>query len=288
MVSGETDSRVQKYQRMARIPGFRRGKVPANIIRQRFAEQLKTEVVEALVPRYLRQEAEKQGLKPVSEPTVTDLHIHAGEPMRFKASFEVMPEVEVSGYQELRPEPVEVTISDAEVEQALANLREQHATYTAIEDRALADGDYAQVSFTGAPEGEGGAKPVSVDEVMVEIGGTNTVREFTENLRGAKPDEEKEFPVAYPQDFADQRLAGKTFIYKVSIKGVKQKNLPELNDEFAKQAGEFATLDALKQRIRDGLAEEKKSAAERAAKDKIIDELVKRHLLAAVTYRRPG
>jgi len=276
-VSEETDTLVQKYQRMARIPGFRRGKVPANIIRQRFAEELKTEVMELLVPRYLRQEAQKLGLKPVSEPTVTDLHIHVGEPMRFKASFEVLPDIEVSGYQEMRPEPAEVTVTDEEVEEALANVREQNATYTAVEDRALADGDFAQVSFTGAPEGEGDTKPVSVDDVMVEIGGTNTVREFTENLRGARPGEEKTFAVAYPQDFSDQRLAGKTFTYKVSIKGIKQKNLPELNDEFAKQVGEFDTIDTLRQRIRDGITEEKKSAAERTAKDKIVDELVKKH-----------
>jgi trigger factor len=103
-VRRETDALVQKYQKVARLPGFRAGHVPPSIIRQRFKEDLKSDVVESLVPRYFRKEAEKQGLVPVSQPRVTDLHIHEGEPLRFKASFEIMPEIKVEGYKELRAE----------------------------------------------------------------------------------------------------------------------------------------------------------------------------------------
>ncbi len=277
MVAGETASLVEKYQKVARIPGFRRGKVPATVIRQRFADDLRTEVAENLIPRWFREHTEKQGLKPVSQPRVSDLHMHEGEPLRFKATFEVLPQIEVSGYQELRPEPAEVTVSDPEVEDALTHVREQQATFTAVEDRPLQDGDFAQVSFTGTPKGDETTQPVSVDEVMVEIGGTNTVKEFSENLRGAKPGEEREFDVVYPQDFSDNRLAGKTFTYKVSVKAVKQKQLPELNDDFAKSVGDFADLNALKQRIRESIEAEKKHKAEHEAKDKIVEELVKRH-----------
>jgi trigger factor len=130
-VTRETETLIQKYQKLARLPGFRKGHVPASIIRQRFAEDIKTDVVEALVPRYFRQEADKQGLIPVSQPRVTDLHIHDGEPLRFKASFEVLPEIKVDGYKELRADHPVIEITDAEVEQALNQLREQHATYTA-------------------------------------------------------------------------------------------------------------------------------------------------------------
>ncbi len=277
VVVGETETLVQKYQKMARIPGFRRGKVPASIIRQRFAEDLKSEVAESLIPRFFQQETEKQGLKPVSQPRVTDLHIAQGEPLRFKATFEVMPEIEVSGYQELRPEEKEISVADEEVEAALANIREQHATYTAVEDRALQDGDYAQVSFTGAPKDESGSKPVQVEDVMVEVGGTNTVKEFSENLRAAKAGDERVFDVTYPEDFSDSRLAGKTFSYTVTVKGIKQKQLPELNEDFAKQVGEFENLDALRLRIRDGIKAEKEHHAEHEAKDKIVEELVKQH-----------
>jgi len=124
-VARETEVIIQKYQKVARLPGFRAGHVPASIIKQRFGEEVKSDVVEALVPKYFRREAEKQGLMPVSQPRVTDLHIHDSEPLRFKASFEVMPEIPVEGYKELRADKPEIVVSEEEVEQALDNVREQ-------------------------------------------------------------------------------------------------------------------------------------------------------------------
>lgn len=275
-VTRETETLVAKYQKLARLPGFRRGHVPPSVIRQRFAEDLKTEVIEALVPRYFRREAERQGLRPVSQPRVADLHLHDGEPLRFKASFEVMPEIKVEGYKELRAEKQDISVSEDEVEQTLNGLREQHATYTAVEGRALADGDFAQVSLDGQPK-DGEGKPVHMDEILVEMGGKNTMPEFTENLRGASAGEERSFDVAYPQDSSDQRLAGKTFRYTVKIHSLKQKNLPDLSDAFAKELGEFASLQEVRQRIRENLEAEKKHTAEREAKDKLVAELVKRN-----------
>ncbi len=274
-VNRETDSLIQKYQKLARIPGFRRGHVPASIIRQRFSEDLKSEVVEALVPRYFRKETDKQGLIPVSQPQVTNLHLKENEPLRFKATFEVMPEIKVEGYKELRAEKPEITVTDEEVEQSLTGLREQHATYTSVEGRALADGDYAQVSLDGQPK-DGDGKPVHMDEIMVEIAGKNTMPEFTENLRGASAGDERVFDVLYAQDAAEQRLAGKTFTYTVKVQSIKQKSLPELDDQFATQLGEFKSLEEIRQRIREGMEAERKHAAEHEAKDKLVTELVKR------------
>lgn len=277
-VSRETQTLIQKYQKLARLPGFRRGHAPASIIRQRFSEDIKSEVVEALVPKYFRQEAEKQGLKPVSQPRVTDLHIHEGEPLKFKASFEVMPEIKVEGYKELRAEKKDTAVAEEEVEQALDSLREQHATFNSVEGRALADGDFAQASLDGKPKtSEPETKPVHMDEVLVEIGGKNTMPEFTENLRGASAGEERTFDVVYPEDFSDKRLAGKTFTYTVRISGIKQKSLPELNDQFATELGEFTTLDDVRKRIREGMEGERTRDAEREAKDKLLAELVRRN-----------
>jgi trigger factor len=277
-VARETEMIVQKYQKVARLPGFRTGHVPASIIKQRFKEDLKSDVVEALVPRYFRKEAEKLGLIPVSQPQVTDLHIHDGEPLRFKASFEIMPEIEVEGYKELRADHPEITVKDEEVEDALNNVREQHATFTSVEGRPLADGDFAQSSMDGKPkEDDGTAQPVHMDEVLIEIGGKNTVREFTENLRGANAGDEKEFEVIYPEDTSDKRLAGKTFVYNVKVQAIKQKTLPELNDDFAKELGEFTSLDQVRKQIRENMHAERKHDAERGAKDKLVAELVKRN-----------
>lgn len=277
-VSRETQSLIQKYQKLARIPGFRKGHAPASIIRQRFAEDLKSDVVEALVPRYFRKEAEKLGVVPVSQPRVTDLHIHDGEPLRFKASFEVMPTIRPEGYKGIPVEKKEIVVTDEEVQQSLESLRERQATFTSIEGRSLADGDFAQVSLDGVPkDGDADSKPVHMDEVLVEIGGKNTMPEFTEHLRGASAGDERTFDVTYAADAQEQRLAGKTFTYTVKVQALKEKHLPELNDDFAKELGEFANLDEVKKRIHEGMEAERKHTAEHEAKDKLMVELVKRN-----------
>jgi trigger factor len=281
-VARETELQIVRYQKSARLPGFRAGHVPASIIRQRFGDGLKNDVIEALIPKYFRREAEKQGLIPVSQPRVTDLHIHEGEPLTFKASFEVLPEIQVEGYKELRADKPEIAVADEEVEQALTNVLEQRATYTTVEGRALAVGDFAQASMDGKPKdsqdvAEAKANPVHMDDVLIEIGGKNTVPEFTEHLTGASAGEERTFDVSYPEDISDKRLAGKTFVYTVKINGIKQKNLPELNDEFAKELGDFTSLDQVRKQIRENIEAEKRHTTEHAAKDKLVAELVSRN-----------
>lgn len=275
-VGRQTESLIQKYQKMARIPGFRRGHVPASIIRQRFSEEIKTDVVEALIPRFFRLEADRLGMHPVSQPRVTDLHLHDGEPLRFKAAFEVLPEIKLEGYKELRAERPEIAVTEEQVEQALNDLREQHASFNPIEGSALADGDFAQVALDGNPK-DGDGQPVHMNEVLVEIAGKNTMPEFTENLRGANVGDERTFDVNYPEDAQDKRLAGKTFTYAVKVIGLKQKALPELNEEFVKQFGEFTAVDDLRKRIREQMESEHRNEAERAAKEKLVADLIQRN-----------
>jgi len=280
VVKAESDNIVNRYQKLARISGFRKGKVPASIVRQRFAEEIKGDVVEALVPRYFRDEVKKQGLSPVSQPRVTDLHMHDDEPMRFKASFEVIPDFTVAAYDDIRVSTIDTNVTDAEVEQAMQNLRDQHATYTAVEEeRPLADGDFAVVSFKGTPkDGEADAKPVEVDEIMVEIGGENTIPEFSQNLRGAKAGDQRTFDVAYADDFTDKRLAGKTLTYEVTVKGIKSRSVPELNDEFAKELStDFNTVEDLRNRLRENMKAEKEHEAEHQGKDKLVEALLERN-----------
>src|SRR5262249_52407025 len=186
-----------------------------------------------------------------------------------KAAFEILPEIDVAGYESLTAEKGEVSVSDKEVEDELNALREQQASYDAIdEERPLRDADWAMISFTGTPKAEPKPSglvdaagnpiasseqpaasdekpPVKMDEVLVEIGGANTVKEFTENLRGAPAGEERTFDVSYPTDYNEQRLAGKTLVYKVQVKGIKKKSVPELDDAFAKELGDFQDLSDL-------------------------------------------
>jgi trigger factor len=278
-VSRETDQLVQKYQKLARIPGFRRGHVPASLIRQRFSQEIQSEVLEALLPRYLQKEAERLGVVPLTRPEITDLEVREGQPLHFKARFEVMPEIKVEGYKELRAEHPRVAVSQEEADEALKRLRESRAAFSAVEDRPLQDGDYAQVSFEGTPQvpAEAAAKPIHVENVLVEIAGPDTTPEFTENLRGTKPGEERSFLVRYAEDFSDERLRAKTFAYRVTINAIKQKTLPELNDEFAKEVAGFETLAELREDLRRRLERDRQTAVEREAKDKLLEELVRRN-----------
>lgn len=282
VVKQEVEKFVARYSKLARVPGFRKGKVPVALIRQRFAEEIKGEIVDSLVPRYFREEVQKHDLHPVSQPRVTDLHLHDGEPLKFKAEFEILPEFTVAAYDDIKPETIDTSVSEEDVERSLTNLREHHATYNAVEEeRGLADGDFAVVSFKGTPkdsEQEADAKPVEVEEVMVEIGGENTIPEFSENLRNAKAGEHRSFDVKYADDFSDKRLAGKTMIYEVDIKAVKTRSIPEANDEFAKELSpEIATYEELRTRLRENMKAEKEHEAEHQGKDKIVEELVKRN-----------
>jgi len=280
IVTAESDAIVSRYQKLARVPGFRKGKVPPSIVRQRFGEEIKSDIIEALVPRYFREETKKQNLEPVSQPRVMDLSLQPGEPLTFKASFEILPEFKVAAYDDIRIEKLPTEVTEEEVDHSLENLRQQQATFSAVEEeRPLADGDLAVVGFKGTPkDGEADAKPVEVDEVMVEIGGGDTIPEFSENLRGAKPGEQRNFEVKYPDDFADKRLGGKTMTYEVNVKGIKTRSVPELNDDFAKELGaEFTTLEELRKRLRENMKAEKAHEAEHRGKDQIVEELVKRN-----------
>ena len=282
VVKDERDKIVARYAKLARVPGFRKGKVPATVVRQRFADEIKSDLVEALVPRYFREETKKQNMAPVSEPRVTDLHLHDNEPLKFTAEFEIFPEFKVADYSDIKPETIDTNVTEDEVEQSLKNLRLQHASYNAVEeDRGVADGDFAVVSFRGLPkeaEENAEAKPVEVDEVMVEIGGENTIPEFGENLRGAKAGEHRSFDVKYADDFSDKRLAGKTMTYEVDVKAIKTRSIPEPTDEFANELStDFATYDDLRNRIRENMKAEKEHEAEHQGKDRIVEELVRRN-----------
>jgi trigger factor len=289
VVAEEQESLIQQYSKQARVPGFRKGKVPPSVVRNRFSEQIHEELLERLVPQYFHLAVMSAGHKPISSPSITNLQAERGDAIRFTASFDVMPQFELGDYKSIKVEKPNVQIADEEIDAELKMLQERQASYDPVnEDRPLADGDFAQVSFTaspreaqGEPETKQAAKPVEpvkMDDVMVEIGSPNTVAQFSEQLRGAKAGEEKDFEVAYPGDFHDHRLAGKTFSYHVKVSAIKNKTLPDLNDEFAKELSpEIETLDKLREIIRENLREQRQQQAEHEAKERLIDALIEKH-----------
>lgn len=270
---------TKRYQKQARIPGFRAGKVPESLIRTRFAEGLRQDVVESVLPAHFREAIDKAGFKPISQPQVTDLHLEDGQPLKFKAVFEILPEFSIAGYQDVKVDKPDTELTDAEFNAELDRVRDSRSTMEPVtEDRALVDGDWAQITFKGAIQGEPETEqPLSGDDVMIEVGGANTLPAFNEALRNSKPGQELKFEVSYPEDFGERRLAGKTVSYDVEVKGIKKKIQPELTDEFAKELGEYEGLEDFKQKLKDHLASDKKRSIEGQTRDKIVEALIAKY-----------
>jgi trigger factor len=269
---------VKRYQKQARIPGFRAGKVPETLIRSRFADGIRQDVVESVLPSHFRAAIEQQHLQPISQPQVTDLKLEDGQPLTFKAVFEVLPEFSVEGYQQIQVEKPDTSLTEEEFNAELDRVRDSRSTMEPVtEDRALVDGDWAQISFKGAIQGEeadASEQPISSDDVMIEVGGQNTLASFNDALRGAKPGQELKFEVPYPADFGEKRLAGKTVAYDVEIKSIKKKIQPDLNDEFAKELGEYEGIEDFKTKLREHLAADKDRRLKSETQNKLTDALV--------------
>jgi trigger factor len=270
-VEAETGKVVKTFQEKAKLPGFRPGKVPASIIRRNFAGDVRQKVLEILVPRFFDAKAKDENLRVVGTPSISDVHFHDGEPIRFKAQFEVFPEFEPAEYKGVEVVYGQPEVTDEDVLKQVEEVRENKATYINEDPRALADGDYAVVSLESI---SGADTPIKSDEVVVLIAGAETLQGFTENLRGASPGDEKEFDVTYPEDYGQDKLAGKTIRFRVAVKGLRRKELPVVNDEFAQDVGDFRTLDELKDALRKSLLAQREAEAQRAAKDKIVEKLV--------------
>jgi len=274
-VETETDLAVAEVQKLARLPGFRPGKAPASLIRKQFSRDIRQKVLENLIPKYLQQQIEAENLNVVGTPDVTDVHFREGEPLRFKAEFEVVPQIELQGYNDVEVPYHDPEVSDEDVDKRLAELREQKAQYVNIDPRPLADGDFAVVALESLRGVEG--EPVRQDEMVLEIGGGDTFPAFTENLRGLSPDDEREFDVTYPEDYGSAKLAGKTVRFHATVKGVRRKELPETNDEFAQDLGDFRNVEELREALRKSIFAQRQYEAQQEAKNKIVEKLVDLH-----------
>lgn len=270
-VEAETGKVTKTFQGKAKLPGFRPGKVPESLIRRNFAGDIRQQVLEHLVPRFFDAKAKEENLRVVGTPSISDVHFHDGEPVRFKAHFEVFPEFEPAEYTGIEVPYAQPEVTDEDVEKRLAELRENKATYVNVDPRPLVEGDYAVVSLESL---SGADEPIKSDEVSVLIGGPETMPGFTENLLGASPGDEKEFDVVYPEDYGQEKLAGKTIRFHTVVKGLRRKELPEPNDEFAQDLGDFRTLDELKDALRKSIFAQREAEAQREAKDKIVEKLV--------------
>ena len=284
------------YRKYAKIPGFRAGKVPESIIRRRFAAEIRKEVIDSLLPERFNKAVNELNIRPVGQPQVTDLTVEDGTPLHVKAVFEFIPAFSIDGYQDVKVDKPSVEITEDEFQHELTHLRDSRATIEPVEeDRPLQDGDWAEISYKGQVQNDSPAattegasdsqppklqpaesQPIGGENTLVEIGGKDTVEAFTNSLRGAKPGQELKLEVIYPADYSETKLAGKTVAYDVTVKAIKKRILPELNDEFAKELGHYETYADLEASVRDYIAARKRRNLEAETKDRLFAAMIER------------
>jgi trigger factor len=300
IVDAEIDKVARDYSRAARVPGFRPGKVPAKVVRQRFRDQILHDVAHGLIPRAVDEALRERGVEPVDTPDIRDVVVEEGQPLKFTATFETVPPIEPGDYATITLHQKSTAVADDAVDGALNNLRERAARYEPVEARGIQRGDSVVMDLvrTATPKAE---EPLVViageptpprptepqtdkhEDVTVEIGGTANPPGFDDQLVGLLEGKQKTFDVQYPNDYAIQELAGTTVSYSVNVKAIRTRVVPALDDEFAKDLGDFENLDALRTRVRGDLEHEASHEAERDVRGELLKQLA-----ARVTFEVPA
>jgi trigger factor len=273
VVDHEITHIAQEFARRARVPGFRPGKAPIGVVKTRYREEIVSEMMQHLLPKFFDNAIGERKLDLVQPPQFESVDYNTGKPLRFKAVFEVYPKLEVSNYLGIPVEEVTSKVEASEVEASLKKMQEDMAELTPVEeDRPVQEGDFAEISFSGIIQGSD-EPPVTAQKAVAEIGGSTTLKEFTDNLTGAKVNEEKTFTVTYRPQYPEKRLAGRSVEYNVKIEAIKTKEIPDLDDEFAQRFGEFKTLDELKAKIQEDLEKNKRDHALEQMREKMLEWL---------------
>ncbi len=280
----ETYDRIsERYAKMANVPGFRRGHTPVSVVRTRFRDDIRGEVLRELVPQAMQDAMQEHALNIIGEPDVhlensEGLKLSGEEPIRVHAHVEVLPVVELGEYKNIEAARRVRPVSDEDVERVIEGLRDASASLQPVEDRPSQSGDTVTVDIHGVFVDEPEAEPISVTDVDVVLGGEGVQQEFTDNLTGVQADEEKKFTVAYPEDFTSRGLAGKTVDYTAKVTAVRIKELPELDDEWAKSLGEeYESLEFLRGRVREDLTNRSRFESEQRLRGDVMNKIVDAH-----------
>ncbi len=273
-VNKEVESFYKDLGKKAKIKGFRPGKVPRDILERYFKDYVKAEVIQKLIEETYPQALSETDLHPVSPPVIDPGGFEDGKPFQYSAMIEVKPDIQLEEYTGLKIEGKKEEVKDEEVEERLKALQNLHANLKTIsEARPIQTGDYVIVDY----EARLGGKPLEGGKAIdftVEVGSGQFIPAFEEKLIGLKPEEEKEIEVSFPEDYGYQKWAGKTISFHVKIKEIKEKILPPLDDEFAKDLGDYASFEELKVKLKGEIEKEKELALERQLKDQVVDQLL--------------
>ncbi len=285
VVDAEIDKIARDYSKAARIPGFRPGKVPPKVVRQRFRDQILHDVAHGLIPRAVDEALRERGVEPVNTPDIRDVVVEEGQPLKFTASFETVPPIDPGDYSSLTLRQQDVVVDDGKVDEAMERLRDRAARYETVDGRGIQMGDSVVVDLkrtAPVPPSEEGAPPSGEthtdrhDDVTVDIGASANPPGFDQELSGLNAGESKTFDVQYPDDYTIKELAGTTVTYEVSVKSIRKRVVPALDDEFAKDLGSFDSLEALRAGVRGDLEHEATHEAEREMRSDLLRQLASR------------
>jgi trigger factor len=277
VVDAEIDRVAQGYKK-ARVPGFRPGKVPATIIKRRFRDQILHEVMHDLIPRAMDEALQERGIEPVDTPNIRDVALEEGQPLRFTAAVETVPSFDPGDLSTLEAARPPVAITEEAVEQMLQRLRERAAKSEPVEGRPATDGDTLIVDLVR----NDASGPDRHENVSLEIGAEANPPGFDGHLIGMNPGDEKTFTIHFPEDYAVTEMAGTDVNYSVTVKELRRRVLPELDDEFAKDLGEFESLAALRDRVRTDLQAEAEENSRRQVRAEVLKQLAGR-----ITFELP-
>ena len=277
VVDAEIDKIARDYGKAARIPGFRPGKVPAKVVRQRFRDQILHDVAHGLIPRAVDEALRERGVEPVDTPDIKDVVVEEGQPLKFTATFETVPPIDPGDYSALTITNRRTAVEEAAIEQALSQLRDRAARYEPVEERGVGAQESVTVDLERTATAENGeAQTDKHDGVSVDIGAAANPPGFDEALVGLSTGERKTFDITYPADYAIAELAGTTVKYDVTVKAIRKRVVPELYDEFAKDMGNFENLEALRARVRGDLEHEAMHENEREMRGELLKQLASR------------
>ena len=267
-----------KVRQKVHLKGFRPGKAPETIVRQYYSGEIRQEALDKLIPEYLKQDYDRQNLQVVSRPDIKDLKFAESGDVSFKAEFEIAPEFELGNYRGIEVPYAEPQVAESDVDDRIESVRDSRAQYVNVDPRPAQDGDHCLVDLH--PIAGLDDESMHQHDVNIEIGGKDTFVEFSEALRGALPGDTREAEIVYPENYTAEKLAGKTIRFRIELKQIRLKELPELNDEFAKDLGDFQSLDELRAEIRKTIFHERETSAQNEAKNAIIEKLADAHPFA--------
>jgi trigger factor len=273
IVDAEINRVAKGYTKQVRIPGFRPGKVPTNLVKKRFKEQILHDVAHGLIPRAVDEALQERGIEPVDTPNIKDVALEEGQPLKFTAAIETVPSFDVGDLSTIEATRHPSVITDDAVEKALQNLRQRGAKFEPVEDRGVDNGDTMVLDIERK---DAGGNPDRHDDVTLELGSPANPPGFDAELIGLRTGESKTFTIHFPEDYAVKEMANTDVEYTVAVKDIRRKVLPELDDEFAKDVGAFESLGALRDRVRADLQQESEEHAIQHLRTDLLKQLSER------------